>query len=559
MTLYHTSLLPVNTAVMELVGGPPLSMMGGPPASPGYKLRHLGVTERLLIGAVVNWPLRPWGAITDLAGLFHTSRPTIYAIGERAREIMFPRPGGRPAKAVSVPALPAPSVAMPVVAVTDTRIKRTLLTCLFPGGVTIRPMQDCLKVAFDQTRSVGFLSEFINEAGRRAGEILDDIDFSPLGEVIVTRDETYFDDLTFLITVEPRCLVIISGHVEEGCDAETWGVSLAIDHQTRGLRIIGLVEDAARYYPCSLREAELSVPVQKDVWHPMNKATQTVTDLERIALRKLERAEKLEQPLHSEPWDEAAFNAWAEAIAEAEKLVELSGQLRFWRGCLCDALEMVDWRSGEIRDREINQWLLDETIEGLRQLDHRLVQKLVTYLERQREDLLTFLDWLEVQLIPWQRRLARAFPDEKKRALFQAAVARAWRLSRAVVNGHKQFRGAAADAQRLVAELIADDETAHALAEELFTILERVIRTSCAAETINSVLKPYMWAKRHFHNRKTAQNWFNLFILWFDMHPFKRGKRQGKSPFQLAGIKVYTSDGRETDDWLEALGYRAGA
>ena len=79
MTLHHASLLPVNTAVMELVGGPPLSIMGGPPAAPGYKLPHLGVTERLLIGAVVIWPLRPWVAITDLAGLFPTSRPTIYS------------------------------------------------------------------------------------------------------------------------------------------------------------------------------------------------------------------------------------------------------------------------------------------------------------------------------------------------------------------------------------------------------------------------------------------------------------------------------------------------
>lgn len=85
MTLYHTSLLPANAAVTELVGGPPLSIMGGPPAPTGYRLRHLGVTERLLIGTVVNWPLRPWGAITDLAELFHTSRPTIYAIGERAQ------------------------------------------------------------------------------------------------------------------------------------------------------------------------------------------------------------------------------------------------------------------------------------------------------------------------------------------------------------------------------------------------------------------------------------------------------------------------------------------
>jgi len=44
------------------------------------------------------------------------------------------------------------------------------------------------------------------------------------------------------------------------------------------------------------------------------------------------------------------------------------------------------------------------------------------------------------------------------------------------------------------------------------------------------------------------------------MHPFKRShKRQGKSPFQLAGIKVYTREGEETDDWMAALGYPADA
>jgi hypothetical protein len=133
-------------------------------------------------------------------------------------------------------------------------------------------------------------------------------------------------------------------------------------------------------------------------------------------------------------------------------------------------------------------------------------------------------------------------------------------LNRALVNGHRQFRAAAVSALDLLADLTADDEHLQALAEELLNILENVIRTSCAAETVNSVLKPYLWVKRSFQSRETAQNWLNLFRLWFCMHPFKRStKRQGQSPFRLAGIKVYTPDGRETDDWLEALGYPADA
>ncbi len=187
------------------------------------------------------------------------------------------------------------------------------------------------------------------------------------------------------------------------------------------------------------------------------------------------------------------------------------------------------------------------------------MKKLVTSLENQYDELLTFLDWLEVQLVPWQRRLASAFSDPADREFFQATVAQAWRLNRALINGHKQFSDRAAYAQALLAELVAEDDIARKLAEELLTILERTVRTSSAAETVNSILKPYLRVKRSFQSKKTAQNFLNLFILWFNMHVFKRGKRAGKSPFQWAGIKAYTPDGRETDDWLEALGYPADA
>jgi hypothetical protein len=536
--------------------------------NPRWKRQDITLSDRAFIGAVMNLPraLRPWGAITWLSGVYRTSRETLYTIGAQVRQaLLF---SGQEAGCQEQPLiLPAPYLPeWPTVAISDNRLKRTILTFLLPGGVTLRPMQDCLDVALDVTRSVGFLSQFINEAGRRAGEILDQIDYSPLGDIILARDETYFDDLAFLIGVEPRTYVLLAGQVEEGCDGETWGLSLAFDQARDGLRIVGLAEDGALFYPRSQREAaglleaEFSVPVQKDVWHAEDKAAQTVTDMERIALRKLQKAYEMEQELADLPWDEDAFNAWAEVEEKAERLVEMSGQVRFWRGCLCDALEIVDWRSGEIRDREINAWLLGETIQGLRQVDHPRVKKLVTYLRKQQDELLTFLDWLALHIVPWRRKLARVLPDAQEQVFFERTVARAWRLNRALVNGHRHFRSEAEFTLALVAELISDDEKLHALADELLNILEHVVRTSCAAETVNSVLKPYLWVKRSFQSRETAQNWFNLFRLWFCMHPFKRShKRQGQSPFQMAGINVYTPDGRETDDWLEALGYPADA
>jgi len=528
----------------------------------GAKLDHLGVMARAFIGTLMNHPNRPWGQVTELAKAMDTSRTTLYAIAERIGEGVFVRPNGRrpqQAELSDIDSVPS----YPTVSVTPDRVKRTVLTNLLPGGMAIRPQQESLRIALDTQRSAGWISELILEAGERAGRKLDEIDLSPLGQVVTARDELYFDDQVFLINVEPRHYVIVGGYVEEQCNAETWGIALQLDHHTRGLEIIGLAEDGAKMYPASVREAELSLQIQKDVWHIISNTRQALTDLERSALRALARAENLLQRINKETAqdDDARLNQWLSADDHAEYLVNLSAEVRNLYGHLCDALELVDWRSGEIRDSLINQWLLKEVLKELRTLDHPRVRKLLTYLEGQQAEMLTFLDWLEIKLHPWQRQLAQHCQDEVQRQFFQSTVARAWRLNRAVANGHRSFRAEAEFATALMAELVADDPQAFQLAEDLLNILESVVRTSCAAEAINSILRPYLFVKRSFQSRKTAQAWLNLFCLWFNMHLLRRSKRrhgdQPMSPYQFAGIQVFTDDGRQTLDWLEALGYPA--
>ena len=527
---------------------------------PGAQLEHLGAMARSFIGAMVNHQPHPRGLVPQLAESFGTSRQTIYTIGERIDEGVFVRPNGRRPAQVNSPE-PVVSPSYPVVTVTPNRVQRTVLTNLLPGGMSIRPQIESLQTALDTHRCEGWISELILEAGERAGRQLDEVDLSALGQVVTARDELYFDGKVFLIHVEPRHFVIVGAYVEEQCDSRTWGVALQLDHHTRGLQIMGLAEDGATMYPASIREAELSLQVQKDVWHIEAKAGQAVTDLERGALKALERADGLLRQINrdSAQDDDARLAEWIQADDKAEDLVNLSAQVRCLRGHVCDALELVDWRSGEIRERDIDEWLLTEVIKELRRLDHPRVRKLVKYLKDQQDEMLTFLDLLEVQLVPWQRQLAQHLPDETQRKFFQATVARAWRLNRAVANGHISFRSLAEFATDLMTALVADDPIALKLAEGLFNILEGVVRTSCAAETINSILRPYLTVKRSFQSRKTAQAWLNLFCLWFNMHPLKRSKRrhadQPMSPYQYAGIKVYTHDGRETLDWLEAIGY----
>ena len=134
-------------------------------------------------------------------------------------------------------------------------------------------------------------------------------------------------------------------------------------------------------------------------------------------------------------------------------------------------------------------------------------------------------------------------------------MARAWRLRHAADTGNPRLRRAAEGAEAEVRSLCHHDPVGAHLAEELAAILELIVRTSSASECVNSVLAPYLYAHKSFQGRVSAQNLLNLFILWFGMKRFERGKRRGRSPFEIAGVRVFDPEGNPTDDWLAALGY----
>ena len=516
---------------------------------PGYNRSDLNVADRLFIAAVVNIPKdqRPWGCITWMADVFATSRPTVYAIGERARGAMTAQPSGRPPQSAMPTEVTVPPKAPSEITVTPNRLARTVLTLLMPGGVSNRTVGDVLQVAFNQGRSVGYVSELLHRAGKRAGQILEQVDHSPLGPVVQARDELFTGREPNLLLVEPHSLVITGLYATADRDAETWGCALLLT-QDRQVQIRGLAEDGCIPYAASCRAAGLDTAIQKDVWHPLADALQVVIDIEREAWRELTAAERREKSLRKR-WSEPGFADWAATTERAERLLEQSAQLRFWRELLWDAVELVDWRNGEIRDRTFNQWLLDESLAALQRLDHPRIQKLVERFRTQAPELLTFLAGVEQPLADWQVRVAQHFPEPDWAALFQASVARLWRLEHALRSGHLQFRAAAQRARQWVAELIANDPMAQRLAEELVTLLERTVRTSSAAETINSVLRPYLNGRRECTDLGSRQLFLNLFALWFNLHKFERGPRQGQSPYELAGIDL------GTNDWLSLLGF----
>jgi hypothetical protein len=526
--------------------------LGSGSALPGrYKRPDVSLSDRFFMAAVANLPRdqRPWGSLTWLSDIFGVSRPTVYRIAAQLRTQALAEPR-QPRPTPASADVPAPSVGAPTpISVTRERIQRTLLTMALPGNMALRPMQATLQAAFGQTRSVGYISELLSAAGRQAGRLLTTLDYRPLGRVIALRDETFFHDWPILLVVEPRTSVILLGHVAQDRSAETWGAALLVA-QDSGVQLGGLVEDMGRTFPKSLEVAALPLPVQKDPWHVTHWAGRVRRDLERTAYRALEGVYRLEKQL-AQHWDTACFaNAYIPAVAQAEALIAQHDTFSQWRQHLRDALEVVDWRSGEIRDQALNGWLLDETLQALQALDHPSVRTFVRTLRRFRPQLLTYLAWLAELLGPWRQRLAQVLPEAGPQTDAERAMARAWRLRQGVINGqHWQRQVREADAWLDL--LVADTPALRPLADALGAILDACGHASSLIETVNGLLKAGLLARQTLHDRDTAQAYLNLFVLWHNMRVFQRGKRAGKSPFQWAGIQTASAD------WLDLLGYPA--
>lgn len=520
------------------------------PAVPGARRPDITRPLRLLIASVVDLgDKRPHGMITALAEALATTRQTIYDIGWTW----------------SIPGESSPVPDGPPRPTDRNAVARAALTLLVVGAMQLRSTKWCLSALWGHARSIGWLSGLVDEAGTRAGIVLATADWSGTSRLIVSRDELYMGELAWLLTVDTKSHAIVSGHVEPQVDAETWAVSLALDSEKTGGRIDGLVEDAARCYPASvaLAEALLGAPfklaIQKDNWHLSRQASQTARDADRIALKHLEVAERQASWIRPGLMKIRDFDSWEASHERAKRSIERADAIRGAVALLHEALGVVDPRTGRIIDRTVAEWYCAAIVAHLRGTGSDLAEALAGTLERQTADLLRFHDHLDAALGAWRAEALAHFGEPELVDLFERAIARAWRWQRALTNGHQHCRTAADATARHVQALCHHDEVARCLAETLHDVLDGTIRTSSASENVNSILRAYLWGRRYFPDRRTAQNWLNLLVLWHNMRIFERGKRAGKSPFQWAGVTVYGPDGQPTDDWLAALGYAAAA
>ena len=305
----------------------------------------------------------------------------------------------------------------------------------------------------------------------------------------------------------------------------------------------------ARTYEKSQKLADLTdATVQKDVWHLLRDGDTLKRKLERSAYKAMNATFDLEKKLVKR-WDESNFERYIEAVAKEEQAIAQFDAYAELFSHLYDALEMVDLRAGEIRDPATAEWLLNETLTLMEDLTDRRIASFVKTARNHQSQLLTFLDWIAADLPDWQTRLADLLPDGDDVDAFQRTVARHWRLQQMLINGHAQWR-TTADETALELSLLTEAQPAlDAFATDLMAILDAAGHTNSINECVNGILKSFLNNRQSFRNLETLQAYLDLFVLWHNMRVFQRGKRRGKSPFQIAGIQT------DSDDWLTLLGF----
>jgi len=247
--------------------------------------------------------------------------------------------------------------------------------------------------------------------------------------------------------------------------------------------------------------------------------------------------------------DELFLNKYIPAVVAEETRYAQHDEFATCFSHLCDAFEIVDLPSGAIRDHSTNAWLLEETLCAMSTIDESRVQQWVKTLRRHQAQLLTWMAWLTPALTAFQTQLAQTLEHPAAQTQFIRLVAKQWRLRQALVNGHHHWRPATDRTTAMLHSVTAGSLTLVALAQRLADILDAACRTSSLVECINGLLKQFLHNRRSFASADDMQLYLNLFTLWHNMRVYQRGKRQGQSPYQRAGIQLHT------DDWLELLGY----
>ena len=246
-----------------------------------YRHATLDLSTRLQLTLEMLTPcaVRGWGHATALAAAHQISRTRLYELRDCGRAALL---------AALAPQPPGPRSTVTTVTVDQPYIERAMAVLATQRG-SVRGIQQGLDLLFQQSRSLGYISQTLTALGARATAQNDAL-CVPL-PVLAEADEIFQGRQPCLTVVDGRSFLVLNLTPAAARDATTWGVTF-LDLQARGVQFQDLASDGGTGIRAGAAAAQLAVPLRPDLFHLLREAGRVGQRLERQAYQALQLAER---------------------------------------------------------------------------------------------------------------------------------------------------------------------------------------------------------------------------------------------------------------------------
>jgi len=384
--------------------------------------------------------------------------------------------------------------------------------------------------------SRAMIGRWVQEAAAQAGRLLVVLDLACQARVrVLCLDEIFLHRVPVLMAIEPNSMAWMAGQRGPDRSGESWRTVIAnwpcLEHVIadggQGLeRGVRLVNEAR----CAQGEATETVSGQAmtmglDVFHTQRELERVVQRQWKHAERQLETASQADakvarykrQGRDPRGVSGVAGRAWH----KAERLFDQAVNAQEAVQQIDAALSWFD-AQGRLYCRQTAQAQLDEASQQLHGDCWSKVKRLLS-----DERTLRHVDRLH-------EHLTSAVPEP----VLRDALTRLWYMN-------DQIRQAQGDACMRLRQLVVIEQvlcerlcpqwqSAYRCVDEL---LRHAVRASSAVECVNSVVRMHQGRHRH-----VSQGLLDLKRLYWNCRVFREGKRKGKSPYELLGLHLPSSN-----------------
>lgn len=498
----------------------------------GSPRQDITLEQRIGIGLAAAANRRVYGAVSALAREYGTSRRFIYTLEKRVGEALEKALRRRK---------PGPAASSLRVEVDRSHLNRSILTLAMVGHASQRAIAECLGTILQVEPSLGYVNGVLARAGQAAGEFNGGLRLD-LPEAEVGIDELYAHKKGNLVAVEPKSLLILAVKETERVDGASWQETVD-DMAQRGVRIARLASDGGAAIR-SMVARWVGVEHYLDLWHALRHVGRAVRELEAAAYGAMAREEALGRKAKRMPDSPMMGGVVHEDYQRARQATQLAIEryeaLRLLAVWVRQALDPIEAKSGRIRSRTECLAEVRAATELMRELGVPTTKKLADYLDGAAAGLLAYLDRLQILV----GQIVAELGEEGVQLL-----CREWQLEKGLArrpgedeaNRHQDYLRA-----HLLSLLYWSDGYP-AARKRVAGVLGSILRGSSLVECVNSLLRPYAQLRKSL-----GQAFLDLFALYRNCHIFRRGKRAGASPFQLAGVQL------PEGAWTDHLGFGHG-